>query len=471
MRAKSRLVKSSWLGFLVAWLGFFVLPLSAQQNQKYKPELTRILVVLDGSGSMKENWNGRTKFQTAAALLSKVIESIEQKNSNVEFAVRVFGYQFPREQKNCSDSKLLVPFSKQVSTKIKTVFSSIAPKGMSPIAYSLQQCANDFPEGGNSLNAIILVTDGNENCDGNICLAVDELAKKHIALKPFIVGLSMDENSGKQYNCAGQFYNSADEASLYKTVGVIIKQTLNTTTAQVNLLNSNATPSVTNIPFTLYDHYTGKVLYNYVHTLTNKDLPDTLFLDPVSVYDLVLHTTPAIRKSKIELEAGKHNVIALDVPLSEVKWTMAGATYANNTAQILLRSSAVDKEIFSAFEWNESNTFLTNRYAFEALTLPRLSLDTAIASPGSLLVPILNTGLLTLIPNADFIASVYAEHEGKLQLQARMNLNNGKISELKLQPGKYTIVYQSVKSYDSETTKSKQFTIEEGRTNVIYLQL
>jgi Ca-activated chloride channel family protein len=121
MRAKSRLVKSSWLGFLVAWLGFFVLPLSAQQNQKYKPELTRILVVLDGSGSMKENWNGRTKFQTAAALLSKVIDSIEQKNSNVEFAVRVFGYQFPREQKNCTDSKLLVPFSKQASTKIKTV--------------------------------------------------------------------------------------------------------------------------------------------------------------------------------------------------------------------------------------------------------------------------------------------------------------------------------------------------------------
>jgi hypothetical protein len=86
-------------------------------------------------------------------------------------------------------------------------------------------------------------------------------------------------------------------------------------------------------------------------------------------------------------------------------------------------------------------------------------------------VPILNTGLLTLIPNADFIASVYAEHEGKLQLQVRMNLNNGKTNELKLQPGKYTIVYQSVKSYDSETTKSKQFTIEEGRTNVIYLQL
>jgi Ca-activated chloride channel family protein len=221
---------------------------------------------------------------------------IEQKNSNVEFAVRVFGYQFPREQKNCTDSKLLVPFSKQASTKIKTFVPSIAPKGMSPIAYSLQQCANDFPEGGNSLNAIILVTDGNENCDGNICLAVEELAKKHIALKPFIVGLSMDENSGKQYNCAGQFYNSADEASLYKTVGVIIKQTLNTTTAQVNLLNANGR-SISN-QYSIYAirPLHGKVLYNYVHTLSAKEMPDTLFLDPVSVYDLVLHTTPSIAK-------------------------------------------------------------------------------------------------------------------------------------------------------------------------------
>lgn len=465
------MVKSSWLGFLVAWLGFFVLPLSAQQNQKYKPELTRILVVLDGSGSMKENWNGRTKFQTAATLLSKVIDSIEQKNSNVEFAVRVFGYQFPREQKNCTDSKLLVPFSKQASTKIKTVISSIAPKGMSPIAYSLLQCANDFPNDTKSLNAIILVTDGIENCDGDFCQAVENLAKQHIALKPFIVGLNVDEIASKKYTCAAHFYNSADEAALYKTVGVIIKQTLNTTTAQINLLSANATPSVTNIPFTLYDHYTGKVLYNYVHTLSAKEMPDTLFLDPVSVYDLVLHTTPPLRKNKIELEAGKHNIIALDVPLSDLKWTIPGATYANNTAQILLQEGNSSNQTLATFDWNESQIFLAGNYGFTALTLPRFFVDTIIASPGNFTFPFLNNGMLSIIPNSDFIASLYTEAGGQLQLLSRLNLIAGKSSELKLQPGKYTIVYQSVKSFDAETTKSKQFVIEEGRTNIIYLQL
>jgi len=471
MRMKSKPVGSSWLKLLAASLAFFVLPVNAQQNQKYKPELTRILVVLDGSGSMKENWNGRTKFQTATALLSKVIDSIEQKNPNVEFAVRVFGYQYSREQKNCTDSKLLIPFSKQASTKIKTVISAIVPKGMSPIAYSLQQCANDFPADDKCLNAIILITDGIENCDGDFCRAVEDLAKQHIALKPFIVGLNVDEVGSKKYTCSGQFYNSANEASLYNTVGVIIKQTLNTTTAQVNLIQANGHPSVTNIPFTLYDHFNGKVLYNYIHTLTNKDLPDTLFLDPVSVYDLVLHTTPSIRENKIELEAGKHNIIALDVPLSEVKWAIAGANYTNNTAQILLREKNENNRILTAFEWNESQVFLADKYEFTALTLPRFTIDTTMASLGNLTVPFLHSGLLTIIPNADFMASIYAEAGGKLQLQSRLNLAAGKSSELKLQPGKYTIVYQSVKSFDSETTKSKQFVIEEGRTNIIYLQL
>lgn len=463
--------KSVWSIGLVLFFCFWGELLIAQQNQKYKPEFTRILIVLDGSGSMKADWNGRTKFQSAAGLLSKIVDSIERKNPNVQFAVRVFGYQYPRDQKNCTDTRLLLPFSSHTSAKIATTIATLSPKGMSPIAYSLRQCANDFPADSKSLNAIILVTDGEENCDGDLCQAVEELAKKHIAVKPFIVGLNVVESAVAKYSCAGQFYNSSDESSLYNTVGVIIKQTLNTTTAQLNLLDVNGAPLVTNIPFTLYDHYTGKMLYNYIHTMSVKDVPDTLFLDPVSVYDLVLHTTPSLRKNKIELEPGKHNLIAVDVPLSEVKWNISGASYANNTAQIIVRSNKHNSEIIHAFDWNESHTVLAGNYDFEALTLPRFYLDTSLASPGSLSVPFANNGLLSVVPSADFFASVYVELKGSYKLVKRMDLLTGKTAELRLQPGKYTIVYQSPKSYDSETTKSKQFIIEEGKTIVVYLQL
>jgi hypothetical protein len=154
-----------------------------------------------------------------------------------------------------------------------------------------------------------------------------------------------------------------------------------------------------------------------------------------------------------------------------VKWNIAGATYANNTAQIIVRSNKHNNEIIHAFDWNESHTVLAGNYDFEALTLPRFYLDTSLVSPGSLVVPFANNGLLSVVPSADFFASVYVELKGSYKLVKRMDLPTGKTAELRLQPGKYTIVYQSPKSYDSETTKSKQFIIEEEKTVVVYLQL
>ena len=68
----------------------------AQQSQVYKPSVNRILFVLDVSGSMKEKWGEKTKFETAKELLCKLIDSVEKKNPNVEFAVRAFGYQFSK---------------------------------------------------------------------------------------------------------------------------------------------------------------------------------------------------------------------------------------------------------------------------------------------------------------------------------------------------------------------------------------
>jgi hypothetical protein len=39
----------------------------------------------------------------------------------------------------------------------------------------------------------------------------------------------------------------------------------------------------------------------------------------------------------------------------------------------------------------------------------------------------------------------------------------------KLQPGKYLLVYKAIKSYDSETTQTLRFTVEEGRTLTLAL--
>ncbi len=456
----------------------FLIPsiLRAQQNQIYKPTVSRILFVLDGSGSMKQEWNGKTKFETAKELLFKMIDSVERKNPNVEFAVRVFGYQYPREQRNCLDTRLLIPFAKNNGSKINSALGNISPKGMSPIAYSIEQGTKDFPADVKSLNSLILITDGEENCAGDPCQASKELVSKRISLKPFIIGLNVDSASYKKFNCIGTFYDAKDEPSLYKTVGVIIRQTLNTTTAQVNLLDRNNEPTVTNLPFTLYDHYSGKIEYNFIHTMNEKGNPDTLYLDPVGIYDLELHTFPPVRKENIELVPGKHNIIALDVPAGDLMVECYGASVANNDAQVLVRpankpgkATLTEESILNAQNLNEQVKYLADDYRLEILTTPETLIDTGIPAFGESNLRILPYGTLSLLASTDLLVSIYDETKDELQMADRFEMTD-KTENRRLQPGQYRLVYKPKNNYHSESTRSQLFKIEDGRTLVINLQ-
>jgi Ca-activated chloride channel family protein len=454
---------------LVSVFAFVGTALNAQQTQVYKPNINRILFVLDGSGSMKQKWGDKSKFEKAKELLGKIIDSVERKNPNVEFAVRIFGYQFSREQRNCKDSKLVIPFAKNNADKIGTALSSITPQGMSPIAYSIQLGAKDFPDDSKSLNSIILITDGEENCEGDPCKISKELIAKRITLKPFIVGLNVDSTKYAKFQCMGTFYDTKDETSFNNTVGVIIRQTLNTTTAQINLLDRDGNPTITNISFTLYDHYSGKIEYNFVHAMNEKGNPDTLYLDPVGIYDLELHTYPSIKKENIELIPGKHNIIALDVPAGELQVECTGASIASNNAQVILRNKKERKSILNVQDLNGQEKYLTDDYALEILTTPEIYLDTTIAAFADNKFSIPGYGTLSLMSEEKLLASIYRSRNGLMEMVDHFEINS-KTDNRKLQPGEYWIVYKSKSNYESESTKTQKFLVEEGRVAVINLQ-
>lgn len=441
----------------------------AQQVPVYKPNVNRVLFVLDVSGSMKEKWGERVKYDVAKQLLYKLIDSVEKKNPNVEFAVRAFGYQYDKGQRNCKDTKLLVPFAKNNAENIKQALDRIKPQGMTPIAYSLQQAANDFPADAKSLNSIIIITDGNENCDGNPCQASQKLLDKRISLRPFIVGLNGGDDFVQKLKCIGEVLDTKDEPSLYNTVGVIIKQTLNTTTAQINLLDAAGNPTLTNLPFTLYDHASGKMLYNFIHTINEKGNPDTLYLDPVGVYDLELHTYPPIKKTDIELVPGKHNIIAVDVPVGDVTVTCAGASLATNNAQVLMRPAAAPKTILNVQDLNETESYVASPFIIEILTTPALLIDTTVAAMTANMLAIPNYGTLSITSTDKYSAAVFRELNNTQQLVDRFDITN-RVDNHKYQPGEYMLVYKPKTSYDSEATKTHRFKVEEGRMVVVTLE-
>jgi Ca-activated chloride channel family protein len=447
--------------FAVALLVLLTNSMISQVTQVFKPNINRVLFVLDASGSMKEKWDGKEKFETAKQLLYKLIDSVEKKNSNVEFAVRVFGHQYFRTEKNCRDSKLLVSFAKNNAEVIRKNLDAITPKGMTPIAYSIAESAKDFPIDAKSLNSIILITDGDENCNGNPCASSKYLSDKRISIKPFIVGLNAGEKFAAQLKCAGTVLDTKNETDFYNTVGVIIKQTLNTTSAQINLLDANGVPSVTNIPFTLYDHSTRKILYNFIHTLNEKGNPDTLYLDPVGHYDIEIHATPKIIKENVELTIGKHNIIAVDVPIADflVEGTVAVE------AQIIVRSDTNTKTILAAQDFNKTATYVSGKYKTDLLTTPIISSDTFLQAGILSKENIANAGSIYLNATQKLLFSIF--RNDRKQLELVLNGEIAKATSYKLQPGQYCIVYKLSNDTKSESTRTLYFIIEDGRQNLI----
>ena len=83
------------------------------------------------------------------------------------FWLWIFFKTFNRKLQNCRDTRLEEPFARNNHDRIIEKLNDVRPKGTTPIAYSLQQAAKDFPENDNYRNIVIIITDGIESCDGD----------------------------------------------------------------------------------------------------------------------------------------------------------------------------------------------------------------------------------------------------------------------------------------------------------------
>jgi Ca-activated chloride channel family protein len=291
------------------------MPSAAQTAKpKYIPPETRILFIFDASQSMAGKWEKESKMSIAQKVLIHIIDSLENLE-NVQMALRIYGHQSPVPPQDCGDTRLEVPFAKGNAPKIRQELRYVTPKGTTPIAYSLEKGGADFPpECDNCRNIIILITDGIEACDGDACAVSQELQRKGIVLKPFIIGIGIDEGFQQTFDCIGHFYNATHEEKFGEIMEVVISQALNATTAQVNLLDINGNPTETNVNLTFYDQFSGKVIYNYVHTMNHRGLPDTLILDHLITYRMRVNTIPPVVVENVKITPGKHSVMATSLP-------------------------------------------------------------------------------------------------------------------------------------------------------------
>lgn len=448
---------------LLFFLTFFQVEAQQQQAQK-----TRILFVLDGSQSMYARWEKGSKMNIATRLLRELVDSLSGAD-NIELALRAYGHQYSvtTNGRNCKDTKLEVPFGPKNHSKIKSKLGSIRPRGTTLIAYSLEQAANDFSACDNCRNVIILITDGIEECDGDPCAVSLALQKRGVILKPFVIGLGLEPQVMDAFKCVGNFYDAKSEETFKNVLGIVISQALNNTTAQVNLLDILNKPTETNVPMTFYDSFSGAIRYNFVHTIDSRGNPDTIPIDPLGSYDLVVHTIPPVEKKDITLEAGKHNIIALDAPQGDLSLKMNGFNDYDNLKAIVRKHG--EKETMVIQDFDSKQRYIVGKYDLEILTLPRTYVeDVNIAQSNTTTVEIPQAGIASISTQSKGYGAIFLEKNDKLEWVCNL-IDNSSRNSITLQPGNYRVVYRPANSKLSVYTKEESFKITSGQSTQVKL--
>jgi Ca-activated chloride channel family protein len=449
-----------WVCLILLLFGGFV-----SQAQLKKPK-TRILFVLDASGSMYARMGNDNRINTAKRLLSQMVDSLRA-FEEVELALRVYGHTSPKEKRNCEDTRLEVPFSWKNHDYIIEEMHAIRPKGTTLIAYSLQQAAYDFPLQAGVRNIIILITDGIEECDGDPCAVSKALQEQGVALKPFIIGVGLDEQFRNEFDCVGRYFEANTEAAFEEVLGIVITQALNNTTAQVNLLDDFGQATETDVNMTFYDHNRQTLEYNFIHTINDRGVPDTLYLDPGVFYDLVIHTIPPIEKNKVEIKAGKHNVIPVDAGQGSLKLEIDGITNYNRL--IALIKDPKTNEVIHFQDFNTQQKYLTGKYDIEILSTPRIKQEgLSISQDKITTLKIPQPGKLNLITRIGFIGGIYRIRNNEMEWVCNIDNKQGR-QLIVIQPGTYYLITRNSLDKDVLKTKQQKFTIQSGQVTQIAL--
>ena len=430
------------------------------QEKEKPPPLTRILFVLDGSQSMYGRWQSDIKMNIAQNLLSNLLDSLKDVD-NIQLALRVYGHQKTYPPQDCNDTRLVVPFANDNALRIKNQLRYIKPKGTTPIAFALEQSAGDFPDCDNCRNIIILITDGLEECGGDPCAVSADLQKKGIALKPFVIGIGRDFREA--FDCVGTYYDASSEEQFSKALDLVISQALNSTTAQVNLIDAYNKPSETNVNMTFYDHVSGQIKYNFIQTMNSKGLPDTLLIDPLVTYDVVVHTLPPARVDSIKITPGQHTIIPVNTPQGRLRLKMEGTTLSSRNLQAIVRRQG-SMETINVQQFGQTENYIIGDYSLEILCLPRIYVeDINIAQSSTTTVEIPVPGISVIQKTALGYGSLYVERDNELIWV--YNFRENPIQEsLILQPGRYRVVFRAKYSSRAAFTIEKRFRITSGKT-------
>ncbi|MGB1147224.1 MAG: hypothetical protein ACPG4M_04970 [Alphaproteobacteria bacterium] len=197
---------------MALWLAAFatISPAGAQSGQSaLLSDRPDAMLVMDFSGSMWGQVNGRAKFQIANDVIQQRFDGW---NESLNLGVMAYGH---RRQGDCRDIEMAFRPGQTASSAVRRWLGQQNPVGKTPLGGSLIEASNYFNSNGQEANLIIL-SDGIESCGQDPCRIIQDLQAQGAQMTAHVIGFDLNEDDSNALRCiadlTGGLFVGADRA-------------------------------------------------------------------------------------------------------------------------------------------------------------------------------------------------------------------------------------------------------------------
>ena len=180
----------------------------------------KAIIVLDGSGSMWGQVDGRPKLEIAREALEKVLATIPE---GLELGLMAYGH---RQKGQCDDIELIVKPASRNGEVISKAAAGLRFLGKTPLSAAVEQAATALRHTEDKA-IVILITDGVETCNADPCAVGAALAEAGVDLTVHVVGFGLSKDEGRQVAClaentGGRYIPAANASELSSALNATI---------------------------------------------------------------------------------------------------------------------------------------------------------------------------------------------------------------------------------------------------------
>ena len=172
----------------------------------------RVIVILDASGSMWGQVDGKPKQEIARESLRTALQSVP---ADEEIGFMAYGH---RQKGSCDDIELIVPPAAGTAGAISTAADNLKFLGKTPLTAAVRQAAEALRYTEEKAK-VILITDGLETCGADPCALGKELKAAGVDFTADVVGFGLTSEEGRQVAClaentGGRYIQASDAKAL-----------------------------------------------------------------------------------------------------------------------------------------------------------------------------------------------------------------------------------------------------------------